>query len=158
MGHSSRFLLGAATTMLVLLIGALVAPPAASAAQSSSALSVSVQFGVRGGAHRAGGRGGEGARLSPAVGVAVWAVPAGGPVLPPQATASTDAAGVALFTLPAGSYWVVVPRLTTPPPGIPGGAITRELPEGTLVQGWTRVELAADSSADASILLTVPLP
>jgi hypothetical protein len=81
-----------------------------------------------------------------------------GPVTPPAATATTDAAGVAAFMLPAGTYWVAVPRLTSPLPGIPGGSITTELPDGTLVQGWTRVDLAADASADASIRLTVPQP
>jgi hypothetical protein len=156
--RTNQFLPRVATAMLVLAMGVLGAPPAAKAEQSLSTLTVSVQFVVHSGVPPARGRGAVSPRVLPAVGVATWAVPAGGPMSSPQATATTDAAGVASFTLPAGTYWVVVPRLTSLPPGIPGGAIATELPDGTPVQGWTRVDVLAEASADASIRLTVPLP
>jgi len=156
--RTNRFLPRVATAMLVLAMGALGVPLAAKAEQSLSTVTLTVQFVVHSGVQPAGGRGAVSPQVVPAVGVATWAVPAGGPVSPPQATATTDAAGIASFTLPAGAYWMVVPRLTSLPPGIPGGAIATELPDGTPVQGWTRVELTADAGADASIPLTVPLP
>jgi hypothetical protein len=157
MSGTSRFPPGVAAAMLVLVVGVFATSTAAKA-QGPSTLTVTVQFVALGGAAPAPGRADVSPRPSPTVGVAVWVVPAGGPVTPPQAMATTDAAGVASFTLPPGSYWVIVPRFTSPPPGMPGGAIVRELPDGTLVQGWTPVELAPASSADVSILLTVPLP
>jgi hypothetical protein len=146
------------TALLVLGLFVPATPPTVSAEPNLSTLTVTIEFvvlsGVPPGVRREGGS----PRLLPAVGVLTWVVPAGGPLTPPAATATTDAAGIAAFMLPAGAYWVVVPRLPSPPPGIPGGTIATELPDGTLVQGWTRVDLAADDSADASIRLTVPLP
>src|SRR5437868_10749139 len=144
--------------MLVLAVGALDVPPTANAEQSMSTLTVTVEFVILSGVPPGERREAWIPRLLPAVGVPIWVAPAGGPLTPPQATATTDGVGVAEFMLPAGAYWVVVPRLTSLPPGIPGGAIAIELPDGTLVQGWTPVDLAADASADASIRLNVPLP
>jgi hypothetical protein len=146
-----------ATALLIVGIGA-AAPRAAWTEPNLSTLTVTVQFVILSGVPPAGRREAGSPRLLPAVGVLTWVVPAGGPVTPPAASATTDAAGIAGFVLPAGAYWVVVPRLTNPPPGIPGGAIAVELPDGTLVQGWTQVDLGADTGADASIRLTVPLP
>jgi hypothetical protein len=156
--RAPKFLPRVAAALLVLAMGALGAPSPAKAEPRLNTLTVSVQFVVYSGVPPARGRSAVSPQKMPAVGVAVWAVPAGGPVAPPQATATTDTADVASFTLPAGTYWVVVPRLTSLPAGIPGGAIATELPDGTLVHGWTPVELIGDASADTTIRLTVPLP
>jgi hypothetical protein len=152
-----RFPTSLATALLVLVLVA-VATPRGASAQSFSSITVTVQFVVLSGVQPAPGRGEVSPRTLPAAGITTWVVPAGGPLSPPGATATTDTSGVASFTLPAGSYWVVVPRLASPPPAVPGAAVTTELPDGTLVQGWTPVELAAEASADVTIRLTVPLP
>ena len=107
MGTSSRVPLALAIAPLVLAVPALHLAPTANGEQSMSTLTVTVQFVILSGVPPGGGREAGSPRLLPAVDVVTWVVPEGGPVTPPQATATTDAAGVAAFMLPAGAYWAV---------------------------------------------------
>ncbi len=89
----------------------------------------------------------------PAVGVVVQAVPAGDGTAAPAATAVTDPAGIAALVLPAGSYWLIVPR---PPAGSAGpgaAAIVRELPDGTSVSSWASVDLDPGATPEVTLSL-----
>ena len=90
---------------------------------------------------------------SPAAGVVVQAVPAGDGTAAPAASSVTDSAGSADLVLPAGAYWLIVPR---PPAGSAGplaAAIVRELPDGTGVSSWASVDLAAGATPEVTLSL-----
>jgi hypothetical protein len=85
--------------------------------------------------------------------VAVLAVPAGDGNAAPAATAVTDPAGSALLVLPAGSYWIFVPRPPADSVGPVAAAIARELPDGTSVSTWASVDLAPGGTLGVTLSL-----
>jgi hypothetical protein len=97
-------------------------------------------------------------RESPAAGVAVQAMLADTAAPTRVASATTDQAGQAVFTLAAGSYLIVVPRAPSAFPGLWQAVISRELPDGTLVSRMANVDLAPGTSTNVTISLVAPLP
>ena len=91
--------------------------------------------------------------ISPAASVLVQALQAGDGRAPPVATATTDAAGIAVLTLPAGSYWIVIPP-TLAADSIPiAGSLVRGLPDGTSVVSWASVDLFPGAATSITLAL-----
>jgi len=157
-----RTLVASVVTMLVLLTSSTSAQNAM-ALQSTSMLTVTVQYVAISGVQpsRELGQLDPNRRRSvesPAPGVAVRAVLADTSPTTPVASATTDETGHATFTLPAGSYLVVVPTAPNDFPGLWRAVITRQLPDGTLVSGVQSVDLAPGATGDVTISLVAPMP
>lgn len=85
--------------------------------------------------------------IEPVAGVAVWAVAPGDATATPEATAVTDANGVALLQLSAGPHWVFVPRTMAAESGPLGAVITGAMPDGSLTPMWAAVDLTDGNPA-----------
>lgn len=91
-------------------------------------------------------------------GVPVEAVAAGNGPGTAITTATTDDGGRFVLSLPAGAYWIFVPRSVAhdfPQLGIPAFQV---MPDGTPVVVWQSVKLAAGDNLPLSLRVPVPVP
>jgi hypothetical protein len=70
---------------------------------------------------------------------------------PPEASALTDANGVAVLDLSAGPHWVFVQRTDPPGFGPLGASIMRAMPDGTLTPMWAEVDLTDGNPAAVTL-------
>jgi hypothetical protein len=129
-------------TLSLLGVALVVLSQAAAAqvlAEEMSTLTVTVQLSPGGATHVP----------TPRVGAQVQVAPVSDNNTTPIATAVTDNAGTATFTLPAGSYWVYLPA--APPDRV--RVAQRALPNGRETSGWTQVDLGPGADVTASITL-----